>query len=314
MSSNNARQMKIPFELVAQKIAPQSKLLRAWPLTGGVSAQVTALEIERADGRAQTMIVRQHGSVDLKRNPQIAADEFKLLQILQSAGLATPTPYYLDQSGEIFPTPYLVIEYIAGTPAVAPADVPDLVLQLATHLASIHALDCSNSELSFLPRLEEVYAKTLQEPPPALDEVFGEARIRATLTAAWPLPQRNPSVLLHGDFWPGNTLWRDGQLVAVIDWEDAKVGDPLADVANSRLELLWAFGIKAMQRFTDHYRSIASIDWTNLPYWDLCAALRHAPNIAQWELDNSAEQAMREGLRFFISQAFNQLAHEHGSE
>ncbi len=33
-------------------------------------------------------------------------------------------------------------------------------------------------------------------------------------------------------------LWKDGQLVAVIDWEDAPLGDPLADVANSRLESL----------------------------------------------------------------------------
>src|SRR5207247_7286541 len=100
------------FEQVVQKIDPQSKLLRTWELKGGVSAQMTALEIERPGGQTKKMIVRRHGKVDLKRNPQIAADEFKLLQILQSAGLATPAPYYLDQSGEIFPTPYVVIEYI----------------------------------------------------------------------------------------------------------------------------------------------------------------------------------------------------------
>jgi aminoglycoside phosphotransferase (APT) family kinase protein len=40
-------------------------------------------------------------------------------------------------------------------------------------------------------------------------------------------------VLLHGDFWPGNALWRDGALVAILDWEDAAIGDPLADVANA---------------------------------------------------------------------------------
>lgn len=45
-------------------------------------------------------------------------------------------------------------------------------------------------------------------------------------------------------------MWRDGQLAAVIDWEDAQLGDPLADVANARLEILWAFGIEAMLRFS----------------------------------------------------------------
>jgi hypothetical protein len=49
------------FERVVGRIEPQSRLLRAWELKGGVSAQVTALEIERDDGHTQKMIVRQHG-------------------------------------------------------------------------------------------------------------------------------------------------------------------------------------------------------------------------------------------------------------
>src|SRR2546421_6369040 len=102
------------FEEVVQKIEPQSKLLRTWELSGGVSAQVTALEIERPDGRTKKMIVRQHGPVDLAHNPCIAADEYRLLQILHAAGLATPAPYAVDESGEILPTPFVVVEYIEG--------------------------------------------------------------------------------------------------------------------------------------------------------------------------------------------------------
>ena len=26
-------------------------------------------------------------------------------------------------------------------------------------------------------------------------------------------------MLLHGYLWPGNLLWQDGRLVAVVDWE-----------------------------------------------------------------------------------------------
>ena len=101
------------FAQVVQQLDPQSKLLRAWALQGGISARVTALEIERPDGQTQKLLVRQHGEVDLKHNPQVAAAEFKLLQFLQSVDLAAPVPYYLDQSGEIFSTPYLVIEYLS---------------------------------------------------------------------------------------------------------------------------------------------------------------------------------------------------------
>ena len=256
------------------------------------------------------MIVRQHGDVDFKRNPHIAADEFRLLQILQSAGLAAPAPYHLDQSGEIFSRPYVVVEYIEGKPEFAPSNLADLLLQLATHLSRIHNVDCSNLDLSFLPEQEKIYAEKFRERPAKVDESLDEGRIRDALESVWPLPQRNRSVLLHGDFWPGNTLWRDGRLVAVIDWEDAELGDPLADVANSRLEILWAFGIEAMHSFTHHYKSMTTIDFTNLPYWDLCAALRPAFKLAEWAADDVTERTMREGHRLFFTQAFEKLRYD----
>jgi aminoglycoside phosphotransferase (APT) family kinase protein len=298
------------FERVAQMIAPQSKLLRIWELTGGVSAQVTALEIERPDGQTQKMIVRRHGEVDLGRNPHVAADEFRLLQLLQIGGLAAPRPYHLDQSGEIFSTPYVVIEYIEGKPEFAPANLADLIFQLATHLSRIHSVDCSHLDFSFLPQQENKYAKKLRERPAKVDEALDEGHMRDVLEAAWPLPQHNTSGLLHGDFWPGNILWRDGQLVAVIDWEDAALGDPLADLASSRLEILWAFGIDAMHSFTRHYLSMTTINLTNLPYWDLCAALRPISQIARWGLDEMTEKTMRALLAWFITQAFEKLSVE----
>ncbi len=254
------------------------------------------------------MIVRQHGEVDLKQNPRVAADEFKLLQLLHSFGLATPTPFHFDQSSEIFSAPYVVIEYIEGKTEFAPSNLPDLILQLATHLSRIHNIDCSNLDLSFLPKQEKIYADKLRERPTKVDESLDEGHIRDVLESVWPFPQRNASVLLHGDFWPGNILWRNGQLVAVIDWEDAQVGDPLADVANSRLEILWAFGIDAMQSFTDQYQSMTPLDFTDLPYWDLCAALRRVAQIAHWGLDDTTERTMRERHRWFVTQAFGKLS------
>ncbi len=239
------------LDALVRRINPRYRLLRTWQLTGGVSAQVTALEIEQPDGHRQKMIVRRHGEVDRKQNPLIAAGEFKLLQLLRSQGLAVPEPYYLDQSCEIFSIPYLVIEYIKGETDFFPSNLADTTYQLATHLAKFHHVRESQFDLSFLPKQGNGFG----ELPDKLDVSLHEGRIRKTLTAMWPLAQINESVLRHGDFWPGNVLWVEGRLAAVIDWEDASVGDPLADVANSRLEILWAFGKDAMHRFTDHYQS-----------------------------------------------------------
>lgn len=299
------------FGLVVHRLEPHSKLLRTWELKGGVSAQVSAIELERPDGQTQTVVVRRHGAVDLEHNPNIAADEFKLLQRLRSTGVAAPTPYYLDQSGEIFSTPYVVLEYIDGKPEFAPSAADDLIPQLATQLARIHAVDCSKLDLFFLPSQAHRCAEKLRGRPSRRDESEDEARIRGTLEAIWPLPQRNPSVLLHGDFWPGNILWKDGRIAGVVDWEDAAVGDPLSDVANSRIEILWAFGIDAMHRFTSAYQSTATVDWTDLPYWDLCAALRSVSQFGEWAADDMAAQTMRKRHSLFIANAYKKLAVQH---
>ncbi len=295
------------FARLVQQIDPPSKLLRAWDLKGGVSAQVTALEIERPDGQTRKLVVRRHGAVDLNRNPHVAADEFKLLQILQSVGVAVPDPYYLDRSGEIFATPCIVVEYVEGETDFAPAHLAGLILQLVTHLSRIHAVDTSTLDLSFLPAQEQLVGEKLRARPAQVDESLDEGRIRETLASIWPLPRRNKPVLLHGDFWPGNIVWKDGRLAAVVDWEDAAVGDPLADLANSRLEILWAFGVDAMHSFTQHYSSTTGVDLTHLPYWDLCAALRPAGRLEEWAGGESAERKMREGHRFFVAQAFETL-------
>lgn len=291
------------LQRVARRIEPRGTLLRAWPLTGGVSAQVMALEIERPGGQPLRAIVRQHGPADLRRNPHIAADEFRLLRLLREHGLAAPEPYHYDESGALLPSPYIAIEYVEGSTELPPGEGP--VRQMAEQLARIHAIDSAGPPLAFLPR----YAEGAAAAQAALGPEPDDARhIRDALASVWPIPERNRPALLHGDFWPGNMLWRSGQLVAVIDWEDAAVGDPLADLANSRLEIMWALGRGAMQLFTSAYLAAAPIDTQLLPDWELYAALKPALKLSSWGLDPAAEAAMRGGLRWFVGQAIAQIA------
>ena len=53
--------------------------------------------------------------------------------------------------------------------------------------------------------------------------------------------------LLHGDFWPENIIWNNNDIAAVLDWEDAAIGDPVSDLACSRLEIRYKFGYQGMQ-------------------------------------------------------------------
>lgn len=296
------------FARLVRRIDPTWRLLRAWPLGGGVSAEVTVIELERGSGERSKLIVRRHGEADRARNPHVARDEHALLRLLHARGLPVPRPVLVDGSGDVFPTPVLVVEFVEGETEFAPANLDGYLDQAATVLARIHGVGDSPA-LSFLPRLER--APGLGQRPARLDASLGEGRIREALAAAGPVPCVNEPGLLHGDFWPGNLLWRDGALVAVIDWEDAGIGDPLADLANSRLEFLWAFGAEAMTGLTSRYLARSAIEVGNLPYWDLVAALRPCGTLAEWGLEAATEQRMRERHAWFVGQALAEL--ERGS-
>ena len=58
-----------------------------------------------------------------------------------------------------------------------------------------------------------------------------------------------------------------------------------------------------MEDFTDGYHSRTTIDLTNLPYWDLCAALRPCDKLSTWGLDAATERRMRERHALFVTQA-----------
>lgn len=96
----------------------------------------------------------------------------------------------------------------------------------------------------------------------------------------------------------------------MIDWEDAAIGDPLADVANARLEVLWGHGTHATNEFTRRYRLQApAVDFTELPRWDLWAARRLTPRLTEWGLDAATEHSMREKSELFVVNAREALSH-----
>jgi aminoglycoside phosphotransferase (APT) family kinase protein len=296
------------FERVVDKVAPGGRLVRTWELEGGVSAQTVAVEFERADGSPEKVVVRLHGAVDRAGNPDIAADEFRLHEIIQSAGISVPKPLYLDTSCELFEIPYLVIAFVDGETVLEPDDRLKGARLLAEQLAAIHQVDWSAFDLTFLPGQAGRVAARLRQRPELLDEPLSEGRIREALEADWPPAASNATILLHGDYWPGNLLWKDGEIAAVIDWEDAATGDPLADLGNCRLELCWTWGSDAMSAFTERYRELMpSLDYTNLPLWDLYAALHPAGKMSGWGLDSETTARMVGDHRQFVDHALAEL-------
>jgi len=260
-------EMDYKIELIIQKNFPGSKLIDLWPFKGGISAGMIGFEFEQVCGVRKKMVLRIPVQRVLQNKLSMAEYEFKLLKYLHSQGLPIALPLYLDLSGKIFPEFYFIIEYIEGEPEFNPSNIKDFLFQFAFTLVNIHSIDILHQDLFFL-REDDNF------PLSPIEKKFNTELILEKLLLLWPLRQRNRSLLLHGDFWPGNILWRYGMIAAVIDWEDCRKGEPLMDFAISRLDILCIFGIEAFKFFSDSYKSMMKIDYTMLPCWDLWAALR----------------------------------------
>ena len=258
------------------------RLERCVRLGGGVSAVTHRLDLSAANGAVQSIVVKLPKSRTPEQMRECARVEFLTLEALRGAGLGAPVPRLLDVSGRLLGTPGMVLEYLPGAVDFAPARPYAMLREMARRLAQIHTLPVEQRPLAHLPLRHCTVEQLVYQTPQELDRTLNEADVRAALRANWPRLRRVRPCLLHGDYWPGNLLWTRSGLLGVIDWEEAEMGDPLADLAVARLDVLWAFGWAAMDRFTDFYRREMNTKTLELPVWDLVAALRPMSKLAAW--------------------------------
>jgi aminoglycoside phosphotransferase (APT) family kinase protein len=296
------------FAQLLQAIDPAYRLLGTEPLSGGLATETTALAVGTPGG-ARHFVVRRHGPRDLANNPDIAAQEFRLLRLLAAERIAVPPPIHLDCRCGIFPTPCLVVGYVEGVTASDAAPPAELADAIADYLATLHRIDGNRTDLAFMPQVEGRLAAIVARTPATPDETLSESRIRTALATALPLVARNNPTVLHGDIWPGNLIWCDGAIAAAIDWEDSAVGDPLADLGNARFELAWSIGAEYADRLTERYHALMpGIALDDLPVWDLHAAIGPTGWVGDWGYDIEIERAMHRRHRLFVDRALAALA------
>lgn len=261
-----------PYTHLAQQLFGGARVQRRWPLRGGVSASVEGLELALPDGTVRSVVVRRHAAGWKRKDGDVAAVEYALHRALREAGLPVPRALHLDMTSSVLPSPFLVLELVDGTTQVDDADLDDALAQMADFLARLHALDPASLALPALPAGD--------------DHIVGVAPVA-------------PSIL-HGDFWPGNVMWKDKRIAAVLDWEDAALGDAASDVACCRVELACAYDANAAETFTARYLAKSSIDDDRLAAWDIYVSQAALASMAQWGLPADVEARRRERTEAFL--------------
>ena len=265
-------------------IRPGGRVGAVRRLRGGVSSGMHAVELRGPGEDRQVVVVRRYGAWRVRHDPRVAEREWSTLVALARAGVPAPRPLWLDTDGAVFGCPTLVTSYLPGRGLLAPRDVEGWVRQLAEALARIHATSLTKSERALLVDQRTGLARLLDRdsPPAELAAQPDGPTVWSAMRRWWPHVDTSAPTLLHGDYWPGNTLWRYGRLTGVIDWEQPRRGNPAQDVGCCRLDLALLIGPEASDLFLPAYQAATGRSFADLFFWDLYMVAWSLEGIEQW--------------------------------
>lgn len=201
-------------------------------------------------------ITASSGEYVLRRKPfgQLLASahavdrEYRLLSALYPLEFPVPCPLALCRDPEVIGAIFYVMEVARGR-TYADGALPDfdpvtrqrMYEQLVDTLADLHAIDPTAADLGDFGKPGNYFERqvmrwTRQYRDSQTDYIAEMERLIAFLPET--LPQQSRTSIVHGDYRIDNVIYDgDGTLSAVLDWELATLGDPLADF--SYLAMQW---------------------------------------------------------------------------
>ncbi len=190
--------------------------------------------------------------------------EARLLTALEPTSVRTPRMLAVCADLEVIGAPFYIMERVRGAVITdelpATLDGPEhrarIADELIDALVEVHATDWTTLGLEGfgkptgylerqLRRFNGLWEVNRTREIEELDEV-----------GAWlaaNMPESLPATIVHGDYRLGNTMFADGtppRLVAILDWEMATIGDPLADIGY--LMVHWVQSTDVKSRFAMH--------------------------------------------------------------
>jgi aminoglycoside phosphotransferase (APT) family kinase protein len=174
--------------------------------------------------------------------------EYRLLSALSPLDFPVPEPLALCEDPSVIGAMFYVMELAKGRP-YADGALPDfdpatrrrIYEQLVDTLADLHNIDPAAADLADFGKPGNYFERqvarwTRQYRDSQTDYLPEIERLIAFLPETLP-PQSRTSIV-HGDYRIDNVVFDgDGTLTAVLDWELATLGDPLADF--SYLAMQW---------------------------------------------------------------------------
>jgi aminoglycoside phosphotransferase (APT) family kinase protein len=197
--------------------------------------------VTAADGRR--FVLRRKPPGQLLPSAHAVDREYTVVRALHGIGFPVARPYVLCEDSSIIGTAFYVMDYVEGRvlwdqalPGMSKSERFAIWDELNRVIALLHATDYRAIGLKDfgkpgnyierqIARWTRQYQASETEKIPAMDSLI-----------AWlpkNIPPQTATAIVHGDFRLDNTIFhpREPKIIAVLDWELATLGEPLADFA-----------------------------------------------------------------------------------
>ncbi|HZU50721.1 MAG TPA: phosphotransferase family protein [Sphingomicrobium sp.] len=230
-------------------------------------------------------VLRRKPFGDLLPSAHAVDREFRLLTGLYPLHFPVPRPLALCEDVHVIGAIFYVMDVAKGRshangslPGFEPPTRRRVYEQLVDRLAELHSINPSTAGLAGFGKPGNYFERqvarwTRQYRDSQTDHIEEMERLIAFLPRS--LPEQSRTSIVHGDYRIDNVIFDDcGTLSAVVDWELATLGDPLADF--SYLAMQWvmppdggaglsgldlpALGIPTLDEIVTRYAARAAVD------------------------------------------------------
>lgn len=217
----------------------------------GAGADLTATMI--AGGKSNLTYVVSDGTREwVVRRPPLGhvlatahdmSREYRVMTALRDTAVPVPVTYGLCPDDAVLGAPFYVMERVTGTPyrladelvALGAERTRTISTRLVDTLAALHQVDPVAVGLGDFGKAEGYLGRQVNRWKKQLDASYCRdlpAADELHRLLAADVPTESAAGIVHGDYRLDNVLVDDADRpTAVLDWEMATLGDPLADLA-----------------------------------------------------------------------------------
>ncbi len=193
----------------------------------------------------QAWVLRRPPRGELLPTSHDIAREYRVLSALWGSPVPVPRPILLCQDPSVIGAPFYLMEKVQGVvirgqlPPAFEADLGSrrgLAEGLIDTLADIHRLDWRTLGLEGLGKPAGYIERQIRRWSAQLEGAWNREIPELLVVGHWlkdELPESPPPRLVHGDYRLDNLMFLPhppATVTAVVDWEMATLGDPLADL------------------------------------------------------------------------------------